>query len=41
MMIALLTAFVLDHSGASAGWWWAYGIVVALSLITVVGKEMR
>lgn len=40
-MIALLTAFVLAHFDASAGWWWAYGIVVALTLVAVVGKEMR
>jgi hypothetical protein len=41
MMIALLTTFVLDHSGASAGWWWAYGIVVALTLVASIAKEMR
>jgi hypothetical protein len=40
-MIALLTAFVLAHFDASAGWWWAYGITIALYLISVVAKGMR
>lgn len=40
-MIALLTAFVLVHFDASAGWWAAYGVVIFLYLVSVVAKEMR
>jgi hypothetical protein len=37
-MISLLTAFVLDHFGASMGWWWAFGIVIALDLAAIITK---
>jgi hypothetical protein len=32
-MITLLTAFLLAHFEASAGWWWGFGIVISLSII--------
>jgi hypothetical protein len=40
-MIALATAFLLDHFDASMGWWWAFGLVFALDAAAVVAKASQ
>lgn len=37
-MISLATAFLLNHFDASMGWWWVFGIVIALELATTVAQ---
>jgi dipeptide/tripeptide permease len=40
-MGSLVTAFILNHFDAGAGWWVAFGAVIVLEVVTIVVKINR
>lgn len=40
-MGSLVTAFILSHFDAGAGWWVAFGAVLVLEVVSIVVKAKR
>lgn len=38
-MTAFIAAFLLAHFEAGAGWWWAYGVLLALTIFGLASQD--